>query len=1222
MWTIDPKEVCLLRGSGGQPFTEFVNSALSVEAFLLGIPASQIAMTLRVNVGDGGVDSRIDHGAASDRTGWLGVPSAWQYKAEEGKRVSAVSICKEMEKHHARELIQRGYGYRVCVCDELTPEKKDKLARALNLHAKKINPDAPLCFVISASDLASWASRFASVGVRFFNRPLAIGQDWRAWESAQTNLTQKFVTPDRWKGPMLTIQSHIDFLQKPISPLLPVQGVAGVGKTRLVCEAIRQVPGAYGLIVTTDGEDDAKKVARWVKIHPQVPAILVADECSASGREELRKLAQGAEDRLRVIAIDNDGEAPASGSPEIWLERMDDTSARTVLDRNFPLVPSERRWAYAELSEGYIRLAADLCWYDAAIAASGRLDAAIPTLRDFYRNRLSDEDQRVVEAVALVHRVGYTDDLSGQLDQLAVLTNIDRHRIVETAKRLKDAPGFIAVGRRYLYVTPQIIAEIAFRRAWGQWAEPNPAAFLDGFPADLRNAFELRVRGVTDQGVRSFVSAHFRDRVAGLAPDDLADFGRMRLLVDLVETDPMQYLPFLKRIIEDATNDQLLATGVPEYGQNRSRREIVWAAERLAAFPEFFPSAELILRRLAIAETEHGIGNNATGIWRQLFRVYLSGTSVPFIEKIPIFRSMLFSNEPWERELAVGALKDLLSSHVSRMGSPSLVGGRVPPTDWRPTSHEEWAACVRAVFDTIRSMLAAGPPLAEEAWRYLTQHLRSLLIRRQLEALRGLVEEFPVPETVRGAWFAALDDFFHYDCRPAAVESELSRYCQSVRDWRDEYFPRDFSGRLRVSMSKNYWHHSMREGVWKSGSEIGPLADEIIAQEGLLEANMEFLFSPEARSAWALGAELARRDSDARLLDRLLLGAREFHNTGLLRGYIANIVSASASVLTRIASILDRLEGEAPLLAVDLTAAAPDHTDSATRLIRMVSNHKADPSVLEYLHYGSTLSRMPPRQLVEAFELLMSAPKPMTELASDLLGTRLQKDSADTLSDPDFLRGAVSVLEAAAGADDQGDYWWGEALQHVADCAPNPAAQIALTTILGESWHKKERATAVLARIASRAPDIAIDAFGPSILDKNLGWRWQVGEFREIFESLPVEAVSRWLDQVGVVGARRIARHLPRLAVVEGQPIVPALTEMVLGRFGDDSKVLNEFTAGVHHLQMTWGNLSSVYEGHRKIAEQFLNHPVAAIREWAAQEVSSSRRMETQAAKEEEDRGW
>src|ERR1019366_6023487 len=117
--------------------------------------------------------------------------------------------------------------------------------------------------------------------------------------------------------------------------------------------------------------------------------------------------------------------------------------------------------------------------------------------------------------------------------------------------------------------------------------------------------------------------------------------------------------------------------------------------------------------------------------------------SISFLERIPIFRSMLFSNEPAERELSVGALKDLLSSHVSRMGSPSLVrrgapgvgGGGVPPRDWRPTSHAEWTASVTAGFDTIRSMLTAGPPLEDEAWRYLTQHLRTLLLQKQFEAL-------------------------------------------------------------------------------------------------------------------------------------------------------------------------------------------------------------------------------------------------------------------------------------------------------------------------------------------------------------------------------------------------------------------------------------------------------------------------------------------------------
>jgi hypothetical protein len=79
---------------------------------------------------------------------------------------------------------------------------------------------------------------------------------------------------------------------------------------------------------------------------------------------------------------------------------------------------------------------------------------------------------------------------------------------------------------------------------------------------------------------------------------------------------------------------------------------------------------------------------------------------------------------------------------------------------------------------------------------------------------------------------------------------------------------------------------------------------------------------------------------------------------------------------------------------------------------------------------------------------------------------------------------------------------------------------------------------------------------------------------------------------------------------------------MVLTRFGDDANVLGEFTLGVHHLEMMVGPLSSVYEGYRKVAEQFMNHPVAAIRKWAAEGIAMCREMEAHAEKEEERRGW
>jgi hypothetical protein len=136
---------------------------LQAQCFIYGIPQSAIATTLRVNVGDGGVDTRIDNGVASDRTGYLGAPSAWQFKAESVARVTEASVSEEIRKDYAADLVRRGYGYRVCVCDEITAEKKEQLNNALNAAAQAICPGAAQCHMLSASDLAEWANRLPGV---------------------------------------------------------------------------------------------------------------------------------------------------------------------------------------------------------------------------------------------------------------------------------------------------------------------------------------------------------------------------------------------------------------------------------------------------------------------------------------------------------------------------------------------------------------------------------------------------------------------------------------------------------------------------------------------------------------------------------------------------------------------------------------------------------------------------------------------------------------------------------------------------------------------------------------------------------------------------------------------------------------------------------------------------------------------------------------------------
>ncbi len=724
----DPDALKIPARRAASTLTRSVRSPVLAEpAHKYDIPDSAISTSLRQNVGDGGVDAQIDQGSDEDDTGRLKCPSAWQYKAEDSSRIRENSVCAEIQKHYATELVEKGYGYRVCVCNELTPEKKEKLDKALNEKATSINPSAKTCYVLSASDLAEWANRLPGVVGAVFNRPVTNARHWHAWETGVTTFTPEYVVPPGWEQYLQAIRTHIRFPVPPADPILTVQGSAGVGKTRLVFEAIRQTDGASQLVVVTNDEKQAQEVGAWLVNQGRMSAILVADECSVRGRVALRAIVQGSESRIRVMAIDNTGEPPQDGAPGIWLESIPAPSVEKILEKNFEMVPQERRRAYADLSRGYIRLAADLCKYDHEMYSAGSLGPGITRLEEYYRARLSEEDQQVVEAVSLLHRVGWKDDVAEQLECLAKLTEVDPNSVRKAARRLKDVPGFLASTPRYVYVTPQIIAEIAFQRAWRRWAKPNRGNFVDRIAQPLRSSFELRVRGLANQEVRSFVSAHFRKRVEDFVPTDLACEDRVEEFLGLLETDPTAYLPQLERLIRDASNEQLLAIKGGEFGGTGVRRGIVWAAERLAPFPEYFPSAELILRKLALAETEPGIGNNATGIWRQLFRVYLPGTAVPFLDRFPIFREVVLSSDPTERDLALGGLDHLMVAHVTRMSSPSLVGGRIPPADWTPKTQEEWDACLSAGMALIEELLSEEDPLASAAWNYLIVHLRTLL---------------------------------------------------------------------------------------------------------------------------------------------------------------------------------------------------------------------------------------------------------------------------------------------------------------------------------------------------------------------------------------------------------------------------------------------------------------------------------------------------------------
>jgi hypothetical protein len=128
---------------------------------------------------------------------------------------------------------------------------------------------------------------------------------------------------------------------------------------------------------------------------------------------------------------------------------------------------------------------------------------------------------------------------------------------------------------------------------------------------------------------------------------------------------------------------------------------------------------------------------------------------------------------------------------------------------------------------------------------------------------------------------------------------------------------------------------------------------------------------------------------------------------------------------------------------------------------------------------------------------------------------------------------------------------------------------------------------------------------GALIVDETVGWRF-LGSKLGLFNAIPHDIVIRWLESVGVHGAQRIARHLPRPFVdSSGGVKVPQLTEFVLSRFEDDDLTFREFCAGTHSHQMYVGDIASQREAEAAAVRPFFNHPLKRIREWARYEYDS-----------------
>jgi hypothetical protein len=147
-----------------------------------------------------------------------------------------------------------------------------------------------------------------------------------------------------------------------------------------------------------------------------------------------------------------------------------------------------------------------------------------------------------------------------------------------------------------------------------------------------------------------------------------------KLLIELSKIDPDRVLLFVEKYIQTKSTDELLLDVGP-------RRDLVWSLEYLVIPRHLFERAARLLLKLAEAENEKGIGNNASGVFVDLYSTgwgELAPSEASPIERMGVLREAFNSVSLYIRDIGIKAASKALETRyfVRDIGTGELGIGK------------------------------------------------------------------------------------------------------------------------------------------------------------------------------------------------------------------------------------------------------------------------------------------------------------------------------------------------------------------------------------------------------------------------------------------------------------------------------------------------------------------------------------------------------------------
>ena len=868
---------------------EFFRRLLWAEARRLGVEISKINISSRVDVPDGGVDAAVDAVHIETGSGIIKQgKTSYQIKAGATfKPWQRSTIKKELfdTKGNLGKSIRTcldadGTYILVCTAIELEEHKHENSIKHIEDFLKQCGYSQPKVEVWSQNTLIAFLKLFPSLALQVNRRSYAEFQTYQSW-SNNADMQVEFIAAEAQDELIDKIRTELR--EKVNAVHVRVLGEPGIGKTKLVFEATSADDLASLVIYCTPAEFRTSGLRREIlREDNPFSTVLVIDECDPTSRSDIWNELQNQGSRIKLISIYNDYD-PVAGSDISELEtlRLTDDQISTIIQGHG--ISQEQAEQYIEFCDGSPRMA----HHTGKVLVSHPGDPSQLLSDDylykkFYDFRDSQEEvqqrELVLQYIALFKRFGFGGPVVADAQAIAKKVEEDNplitwrrfQRIVDDLKRRK-----ILQGQSTLYITPKALHIKLWVEWWRIYGNSfDLETFTQGLPAKskLIEWFHEMFQYAAESEAASRI---VKDLLGPNGPFQDGEYLKTRLgsrfFIALTEADPKSALKCLLRTVGTWDKDALLQF-------TDGRRDVVWALEKIAMKRDLFVDAAQLLLALGEAENE-GWSNNASGVFAGLFslgRGRVAPTEASPAERLPVLKEAFESGSKERRCLAVKACNEGLEfDRFSRMSGAEYRGLRNDIDFWEPKTYGELFDAYRQVWQLLSDQLARLPKDEREAATDILLQRASRLARRPnlndmvLDTLQLLSDKIYVDNRLL---IKTVVEFLHRNGKDLPDDMR-----QRWEHLRDELVGSDFHALMQryVGMYLRVDAFDENENYFEEGHpQIQILAQQAVENSSLLESELPWLVTTDAKNGYTFGYQLAKRDEGFSLLPMLLEARR------------------------------------------------------------------------------------------------------------------------------------------------------------------------------------------------------------------------------------------------------------------------------------------------------------------------------------------------------------